>query len=184
MRIVNDSLKLIDYDFRLKIEKIMKIAQREEIVGIDCISVVDEFSHTKCFINSLGCYIPRLNDNKFRIELCLPNILNEKIPEYIFNDYKEIASLFLSEVVFHEVGHHVHHFYRHNIKNGEAFAQKYAEAGYFNYLYTHKKEILKQYRSASLNLIKFDYKSRDKFKLARKELVHWLKNNKDGIDFP
>jgi len=98
----------------------------------------------------------------------------------------EIVGLFLSEIICHEIGHHAHRFKRHAFKRDEKekFADRYAKAGYFNYLKLRKKQILGSYKKASLNIFLYDKKARQTFSTSRQELIDWLDNNPNGIKFP
>ena len=102
----------------------------------------------------------------------------------MFNDYPNIAGLFLSEVLFHEIGHHAEQFKRHKIKKPERFANKYAKAGYYNYLKVHRTAILRAYKMAGLNIFKFNRKDRKKFRRARNELIGWIEDHRNGVSFP
>ena len=105
-------------------------------IGIDEIRFIERFSHPKSDKCSIACYLEAEQGNRSNIEINLKNLIKEKIPEYLFKNNQEIAALFLSEIISHEVGHHAHRFKRHGVKKAkaEAFAEEYAKAGYFNYL--------------------------------------------------
>ncbi len=102
-----------------------------------------------------------------------------------FELYPEIAALFLSEVIAHEIGHHVHTFRRTGIAKRflEKFANKYAIAGYNNYLISRQSKILSSYKWASWNLFMFNKEDRRLFSSARYEIINWIEK-KGCIPFP
>ncbi len=102
------------------------------------------------------------------------------------DSFHEISGLLLSEILCHEIGHHVRDFKRHSIKKKlqENYADKYARAGYYQYLKSRKRNILSDYKIASLNIFQFNKEDRNQFKKSRNELIEWLENNNGGIPFP
>jgi hypothetical protein len=86
--------------------------------------------HQKSDKTSVACYLEGKNGKQSNIEINTVNLTNEKIPAYLFNRHHEIAALFLSEIIAHEVGHHAHRFKRHGVNNkkAEKFAEMYARA--------------------------------------------------------
>lgn len=174
-----------EFQFRKYINLILSVVPGRDTAGISKIRITDNFSHKKC-LDSLACYIPDQRGRNCVIEINIVSLSEKKIPKYLFDSYPEIAALFLSEVLTHEIGHHVHTFKRHGIKKNrhEEFADRYAVSGYYHYLRLRLAEILSSYRRASWNIYKFDKDDRKKFSSARKELIEWLKENKNGIPFP
>ncbi|MCP4137436.1 MAG: hypothetical protein GY754_41095 [bacterium] len=164
----------------------MRVIPDKDLLGIRKIRIAENFSHKKCNNNSLGCYIPDQKGTHCIIEINIINLLKKKIPKYLFELYPEIAALFLSEVIAHEIGHHVHTFKRTGItkRSHEKFANKYAIAGYSNYLISRQSTILSSYKWASWNLFMFNKQNRRAFSSARCELINWIENNKRGIPFP
>jgi hypothetical protein len=159
---------------------------KPDTVGVDEIRYVDNFSHPKSNKASIACYLEGENGKQSNIEINTVNLIKEKIPAHIFKRHKEIAALFLSEIIAHEVGHHAHRFKRHGVikKKAEKFAEKYARAGYFSYLSDRKRKILSAYKMASYNILLYDKKDRQIFSEGRRELVDWIENNPSGIRFP
>lgn len=159
---------------------------KKDIVGIKEIRIVERFSHNKCMKDYLGCYIPDPKGKKAVIEINFLNLSKHKIPTYLFDTYYEIAALLLSEIIAHEIGHHVHTFKRHGITKyrKEKFSDQYARAGYYHYLQSRSSQILASYRRASWNILRFDKEARKTFSKGYKELIEWLASNKSGIPFP
>lgn len=125
-------------------------------------------------------------NNKGYIDIILKNIIDVSIPSYAFEIHTEIGALLISEILFHEIGHHVHYKKRHGVKRKEyeKFADKYAKAGYLTYLKSRSSKILSSYRWASLNLLVFNKEERSRFSKVRQELVNYLSNNRGEIIFP
>lgn len=177
----------IDFDFKKYIDLILKVAPIHDITGIQRITFKDNFSHPKSDPESLACYLRGGNGSTSTIEVNIKNILKiNKIPEYLFQRHPEIAALRLSEIIFHEIGHHAHHFKRHGIKNKqhEDFAGRYGEAGYCNYLISRKKKIISSYKWGARNILDYDKMDRQLFKNSLDEILEWLKINPNGINFP
>ena len=177
---------VIAFPFDNYCQLIFDIIPKSDTIGIDEIRFIERFSHPKSDQCSIACYLEAEHGNRSNIEINLKNVIKEKIPEYLFKNNQEIAALFLSEIISHEVGHHAHRFKRHGVKKekAESFAEKYAKAGYFNYLRQRKNKILADYRRASLNVFAFDKKGRQSFSLSRQELINWINDNPNGIEFP
>jgi hypothetical protein len=183
-----DSSIKIDFPFEKYISYILSIIPKSDLSGLSKILIKDNFSDKRCQKDSLGCYIPDGKGKKCIVEICLSNLIEtDEIPLYLFNKYQEIAGLFLTDVISHEIGHHVHLFKRHGVKKKdfEQFAVLYSQAAYFNYFKYRKRKILLSYKIARWNIFDFDKGSRTKFKLAANELLSWYKENEEeGIDFP
>lgn len=166
--------------------EILKVCPEQDLLGIDEIIFTTKFSHPKSDPKALACYLEVGSKQRSTIEVNTENLAKENIPNYLWNFNKEIAGLFLSEIIFHEIGHHVHRFKRHGIKQNqkETFASRYAEAGYHNYLESRKNKILWSYTLASLNFIAHDKDGRRMFKENKRELIEWLEKHESGLPFP
>ncbi len=164
----------------------LAIAPNNDLVGIHEIRFVEKFTHPKSNHESLAHYLRGTNGKSAVINFHMPNILEHAIDQYYFEVHPEIAALLLSEILFHEIGHPVHYFKKHGIKKKkmEKFADKYAKAGYFNYLKSRKRKILNSYKLASFNFIDWNKEQRASFEANRQELIDWLKENSEGIGFP
>ncbi|MCK5165183.1 MAG: hypothetical protein KAQ72_15765 [Desulfobacula sp.] len=90
------------------------------------------------------------------------NIVDVSIPKYAFEINFEIGGLLLSEIIFHEIGHHVHFNKRHGVKKTkyEKFAKQYSKAGYGLYLKSRASKILSSYKWASRNVFIFNKEER------------------------
>lgn len=164
----------------------LAVIPKQDIVGIREIGFVDSYSNPKTRDDALGRYLRGMKGRDAAIEISIPNILKEKIPEFDFAKYPEVAALLLSQVVFHEFGHHVHTFKRHGVKKirREDFAEKYTAACYYRYLSSRKTKILAEYRRGSWNILEMDKDGRASARKSRSDIVTWLKRNKEGVAFP
>ncbi len=164
----------------------LSVAPRTDLIGISEILFVENFNHPKSNHDALAHYLEGTNGKNSTIELHIPNIVANQIQDFYFEVYPEIAGLLLSEIFFHEIGHHAHRFKRHAVKKNEneKFANKYAKAGYLNYFKSRHKKILRSYLFASWSFILFNKAERTMFKDGRKDLINWLHENPKGIDFP
>ncbi|MGE0084744.1 MAG: hypothetical protein AB7S75_10000 [Desulfococcaceae bacterium] len=183
---ISSSIKT-KFPFAKYINRMLSVIPQEDVVGISMINIVDKFvSNDKNSKESMAQYLIDKSNNSL-IEINISRIIAEKkIPEYLFNLYPEIAALLLSEIVFHEIGHHVHHFKRHGIKKSkkENFADIYAKVGYFNYIKSHYTKILSSYRWAYLNFFCFDKNERKAFQKAKNEIEEWMNKCDGDIDYP
>ncbi len=182
---INTSVN-IKFQFPKYIKLILAIIPNDDVLGINEIAVVDSYSDKKCLSDYLACYIPNVNGKDCLVEVCIGNLLKDYIPEYLFNDYPEIAALRLSRILAHEIGHHAHYFKRHKIrkKRHEKFADQYAEAGYYNYYKYRTNKIIWSYRIASWNFFQFEKEDRKLFSESIDNLIKWADENSEGIYFP
>jgi hypothetical protein len=97
-----------------------------------------------------------------------------------------VAALLLSQVVFHQIGQHVHKFKRHGVKKEkrEIFVAKYTVACYYRYLSSRKAKILGEYKQASQNIHEMDEEGRDSALKSRDEIIAWLEEHREGVEFP
>jgi hypothetical protein len=176
----------ISFPFDEYCRSIISVLPKADMVGIDEIRFVNTFSNQKSDKASVACYLEGKNGKQSNIEINTLNLIRDKIPEYIFKRHQEIAALFLSEIIAHEVGHHAHRFKRHGVKKNQAerFAEMYARAGYYSYLSDRKRKIFLAYKMASNNILLYSKKDRQLFSESRRELEDWIVNNPNGIKFP
>jgi hypothetical protein len=134
----------------------------------------------------LSCYLQGNNGRNAAIEVHIPNILKGKIHEFTFTHYPEVAALLLSQVVFQEIGHHVHKFKRHGVRKEkkESFVVKYTVACYYRYLSSRKAKILAEYRRASGNIHEIDEEGRYSALKSWDEIIAWLEEHREGVEFP
>ena len=178
----------IRFPFEKYIDSMVCLVPHGDIVGLEKI-VIENEAHTvsdQITTNTEAFYLRDRNFNRGQVILVLGNIVGTSIPLYAFESYPEIGGLLLSEIVFHEIGHHVHFSKRHGVKKQkyEKFAETYAKAGYFNYLSSRSSKILSSYRWASFNILAFNKKERHLFADARKELINCLARQEGTIKFP
>ncbi len=162
------------------------VVPKEDIIGISEIKFVDSYSNPKTLRGALGCYLRRGSGRNAVIEISIPNILKERINEFNFAKYPEVAALLLSQVIFHEVGHHVHTFKRHGVRKyrKEDFAEKYTAACYYCYLSSRKTKIVAEYRRGSWNILEMDKDGRASARKSRSDILTWLEKNEEGVPFP
>ncbi len=185
MKIITNSNKF-DFPFEKYCRSILSVVPKNDLVGIKEIRFIDKFTHPKSDKESLAIYIQGNNGKNAIIEMHIPNITNHKIPEYYFEIHHEIAALLISEIIFHEIGHHVHHFKKHGIKKEkhEIYADNYAKAGYYQYLKLRRKKILPSYKWGSRNFLVFNKEQRKSFTDNYQDIINWMEKHKNGIPFP
>ena len=174
------------FPFKEYCDLMFAVVPKEDIMGIGEIRFVDSYSNPRTDRESLGCYLRGTNGRNASIEINIPNIIKEKINEFNFARYPEVAASLLSHVVFHEVGHHVHTFKRHDVRKSkiENFAEKYTAACYYRYLSSRKTKILAEYRQGSWNILEMDKHGRASARKSRSDIQAWLEKNKEGVPFP
>jgi hypothetical protein len=185
------SIKTIDgveikFNFCLYLNHMIGLVPLSDISFLKKIAIQKK-AHKKSKLINENTQAFYYQDNSYGyIEIILENIIDVSIPLYAFEKYPEIGGLLLSEIVFHEIGHHVHYLKRHGIKKKdyETFADKYAEVGYKKYLLSRASKILSSYRRASFNFFLFNKKERKLFSTSRQELTTYLSHINNEIDFP
>jgi hypothetical protein len=185
MKVIIRNINL-NFPFDKYCKLISAVPPTEDLVGIREIRFVDTYSHPKWDQDALGCYLQGKDGRNAAIEIHIPNILKGKIHEFNFTNYPEVAALLLSQVVFQEIGHHVHKFKRHGVKKEkrEIFVAKYTVACYYRYLSSRKGKILAEYRRASRNIHEMDKEGRDRALESRDEIMAWLEEHREGVAFP
>jgi len=185
MKVTIRNIKL-DFPFDKYCKLIFSVPPTEDLIGIREIRFVDTYSHPKTVQDALSCYLQGNNGRNAVIEVNIPNILKGKIHEFNFTNYPEVAALLLSQVIFNEIGHHVHKFKRHGVKKEkrEIFAAKYTVACYYRYLSSRKAKILAEYRRASRNTLEMDEQGRDSALKSRYEIIAWLEEHREAVEFP
>lgn len=175
----------IPFDFEKWIRRIVSIVPPNDITGISAIKLVDKFSDKRCQREAFACYLPGYRGRSCFIELNKTNIISKKVPLYLLEDYPEIASLYLSHFVYHEIGHHAHYYKRHGVNKVEMenFATLYDVAGYYNYYISRKYRILISFFLASINSASFDKTERKKIRKEMKEFFLWPYRN-NSMPFP
>ncbi len=173
----------LKFNFYKYVNLILEIIPKRDVLSLDRIDFVNSYNnYTVSNDNSLACYLATRQGGAIVVNI--RNVIHHKIPEYIFNYYSEIASLFLSEIIGHEIGHHIIKYQRHGTKNEEIYAINYARSCYLNYFISRHKSILSAYLLGSINYLNFSRKQRAMFRTSRKELIDFLrerKRDKGGI---
>jgi hypothetical protein len=185
MKVTIRNIKL-NFPFDKYCKLIFAVPPAEDLKGIREVRFIDTYSHPKTDQDALGCYLQGNNGRNAVIEIHIPNILKGKIHEFNFTNYPEVAALLLLQVVFNEIGHHVHKFKRRGVKKEkrEIFAAKYTAACYYCYLSSRKAKILAEYRRASRNIHEIDKEGRDNALKSRNEIIAWLEEHREGVTFP
>jgi hypothetical protein len=180
IKIEIDLKKKVKFNFNRYINLMLSLVPNENLIGISKIKIIEKIcSHE----NVRARYVPLDNGKMSEIEVNISTLNKEAIPKYLFDNLPEIAALLLSEYIFHEIGHHVHHFKKHGIKrnNFESFANTYARKGYLSYFNNRKSRILFSYFLASINFLMFDKHERKMFADGRKELIVSCNENHGGL---
>jgi hypothetical protein len=185
MKVTIRNIKL-NFPFDKYCKLIFAVPPTKDLIGIHEIKFVDTYSRPKTDQDALGCYLQGNNGRNAVIEIHIPNILKGKIHEFNFTNYPEVAALLLSQVVFHQIGHHVHKFKRQGAKKEklEIFAAKYTTACYYYYLMSRKAKILAEYRRASRNIHEIEEEGRYSALTSQSEIIGWLEAHKEGVPFP
>jgi hypothetical protein len=185
MKVTIRNIKL-NFPFDKYCKLIFAVPPTKDLIGIREIRFVETYSHPKTDQDALGCYLQGNNGRNAVIEIHIPNILKGKIHEFNFKNYPEVAALILSQVLFHQIGHHVHKFKRHGVKKEkrEIFTAKYIAASYYRYLLSRKAKILAEYRRASRNIHEIDEEGRYSALTSQSEIIGWLEEHREGVEFP
>ena len=184
MKIWADKDKRCYFDYVKYCGMILSLIPKEDIIGISEIRFVNEFSIDFAKMDQIAYYQGGENGKKAVIEINIKNI-KKIIPEHILGIHAEIAALLLSEIIGHEVGHHVRKFKRHGLpkKKSEFFAEKYGKACFYSYLRSRSKKILNSFRIGSLLFFIYDRKTRSNFIESRSRIKQWL-NETEVVIFP
>lgn len=185
MKVTIKNIKL-NFPFDKYCKLFFAVPPAKDLKGIREIRFVDIYSHPKIDQGALGCYLQGKNGQNAVIEIHIPNILKGKIHEFNFTNYPEVAALLLSQVIFNEIGHHVHRFKRRGVKKdkSEIFAAKYTAACYYRYLSSRKAKILAEYERALKNTHEIDEEGRYCALTSQSEIIGWLEEHKEGVPFP
>ncbi len=185
MKVTTKNIKL-KFPFDKYCKLIFAVVPTEDLKGIREIRFVDRYAHTRTEKDLFGCYLPGNDGRNAVIEIHIPNILKGKIHEFNFNKYPEVAALLLSQVIFDQIGRHVHKFRRQGVKKEkrEIFASKYTAACYYRYLSSRKAKILADYRRASENINEMNEEARYSALKSQDEILAWLEANKEGVSLP
>lgn len=187
VKINKDSSFRTKFNFEKFINLIISVLPKQDVIRIDQINFVDDFGKKSGISKSaLALYKHGRDGKNSSIEINIRNLHKDLIQDYLFDSFPEIATLLLSEVVCHEIGHHVHHSRRHGIKKTKAenFADKYSVAGYYHYLIFRHDKIMSSFKWDSRNILLFNKKQRHSFIVSKDNIRNWLDENRDGLKFP
>ncbi len=185
MKVTIKNVKL-NFPFDKYCKLIFAVPPTKDLVGIREIRFVDRYVHPRTDKDAFGCYLPGQDGRNTVIEIHIPNILKGKIHEFTFTNYPEVAALLLSQVIFQEIGYHVHKFRRQGVKKEkkEIFAAQYTAACYYRYLTSRKAKILTEYERGSRNNRQMDEEGRYSASNSLYEIMLWLEANREGVPFP
>lgn len=109
------------------ISNLLDIIPNEHLIGLEKIIVVDEIKYKKKK-NAAGSYSAKNGWDSAIIELSIKSIY-KGMPRILFL-LPFVAKFSLANVLFHEIGHHYHHKFKHRICKGkkEAFAEDYRKS--------------------------------------------------------
>jgi hypothetical protein len=116
--------KIFWFDLEKNIRKLLGVIPKEHLIGLKRITIVDNIKDRK--LNRLaGVYTPQTKSHPAAIELSVESIY-KGMPK-IFFLLPFVAKFSLADALFHEIGHHYHHNYKHKIDkaNKEKFAESY-----------------------------------------------------------
>jgi hypothetical protein len=176
----------LGFDFQKYIKLILSNLPSNDLIGIRDIRIVEKFSNPKKYEDTVACYSAGKNPRAGAIEIHLPKFMEYDCPRCIFQFHREIAAYRLSFTLCHEVGHHVHHVWRHGVKKPkeERFANKYSVAGGFAYLQSRSSKILSAFKWAGRNFLVHNRQERRAWRKERQDIIDWRKKNREGIRFP
>ena len=120
---------LVYYSNRI-INNLLRIIKKEDLHGIEKIVVIKFFSGNNK--KNAAIYKRKSEKQPASIEIALESVYNKKLIILMFMPF--VGKFLMASVLYHEIGHHCHHSFKHGIKKEryEIFAEKY------------KKEMLKK----------------------------------------
>lgn len=86
MKIITKNIT-VDFPFDNYCNLMIDVVPKDDIVGICEIRFVNSFSNSKTGNEALGCYLQGRNWRDASIEIHVPNMLKQMIPEFNFKKY-------------------------------------------------------------------------------------------------
>ncbi|CCQ90510.1 hypothetical protein NITGR_300006 [Nitrospina gracilis 3/211] len=125
MKIINQYSRRLPFNIEKLTRKLLKAVPNEHLVGLDSITLMDEFQQNK-YKNALGLYRKKHGLQPARIEIALGNIYGTS--PFILCLIPLAGKLLYAKVLFHEIGHHYQYF-THSVskKEAEGFAENYGK---------------------------------------------------------
>ena len=116
----------IPLNFERIVVELLKVVPNEHLLGLGSISIIDKFTLKKDK-GTLGKYWQKYGLEKARIEIAVEYLYNLKKP-YMLRYFPVPGKIYLSAVLYHEIGHHYVHF-THGVseKDDEKFADQYRD---------------------------------------------------------
>lgn len=114
------------FNVEKNIKKLLQIVPAEHLIGLERIIIVDEIQVTKKR-RFAGSYREKQRHEPSTIELSV-NSIYRGMPKIFF--YLPFISRFtLADILYHEIGHHYHHKFKHGVnkKTKENFADNYSK---------------------------------------------------------
>ena len=99
VKIIKQFSELIPFSFEEYCNLILSVAPKEDLLGITEIRFVERFSRGKKDDEAIAKYLREHKGKTASIEVNIFNLIKDKIPKYLFEDYPEIGALFLSEII-------------------------------------------------------------------------------------
>jgi len=118
----NTKKRIFWFNFDKMILKLLDIVPKEHLIGIEKIVIVDEIKLKKGR-KAAGAYKRKNGRDSAMVELSVKSIY-KGMPRILFL-LPFVAKFSLADVLFHEIGHHYHHKFKHGIGNSRA--EKFAE---------------------------------------------------------
>ena len=121
------SKRIFWFNINKKISKLLNIIPKEHLIGLEKIIVVYEIKYKKKQ-KAAGSYSAQNGWDPAVIELSIKSIYRG-MPRILFL-FPFVAKFSLANVLFHEIGHHYHHKFKHGINRSkkETFAEEYRKA--------------------------------------------------------
>jgi hypothetical protein len=123
--------KIYFFNIERNIKRLIKFIPQNDLIGLEKIIIVDTL-HGKESRNAAAVYKKKNNYEPASIEISFTSVF-KGMPSILFL-IPFVAKFTLASVLYHEIGHHYHHTFKHGInkKRKEDFSNNY------------KKEMLKK----------------------------------------
>ncbi|MCK4830405.1 hypothetical protein KA005_82570 [bacterium] len=118
--------KIFGFITKKRIKKLILVIPKEHLIGLEKIIIVDQIED-KEKREVGGIYRQKYNNKPSSIELGI-NSIYKRMPRILFF-FPFVATFSLSDVLYHEIGHHYHANFTHGIKKKrqEDFVEDYSK---------------------------------------------------------
>lgn len=122
----NVSKRMFWFNIDKAINNLLNVIPKEHLVGLEKIIVVDDIKLKKKK-KAAGSYRAKIGWDPAVIELSIKSIY-KGMPKILFL-FPFVAKFSIASVLFHEIGHHHHHKFKHGIGRSkkETFAEDYSK---------------------------------------------------------